>query len=103
MHGLIGTKTGHLLLYNLTSGQVLDEIAAHDDAIWSIDIRPDGKGFVTGSADKQVKFWEFELEKSQTINLAEGQSEEEKDDEDDDGNNSDSSDSSSSTSSSSSS
>ena len=61
MHALIGTKTGHLLLFNLSSGQVLSDIAAHDDALWSIDVRPDGKGFVTGSADKQVKFWEFDM------------------------------------------
>lgn len=27
--------------------------------IWSIAIRPDGKGLVTGSGDKDIKFWEF--------------------------------------------
>uniref|UniRef100_A0A7S2WFX4 Small-subunit processome Utp12 domain-containing protein n=1 Tax=Mucochytrium quahogii TaxID=96639 RepID=A0A7S2WFX4_9STRA len=61
VHAIIGTKSGHLVLYNLASGEVLSDIEAHEDAIWSIDIRPDGKGFVTGSADKQVKFWEFDL------------------------------------------
>lgn len=30
-------------------------------AIWSIAIRPDGKGFMTGSADKTVKFWNFQV------------------------------------------
>ena len=33
----------------------------HESAIWSLDIQPDNHGFVTGGADKTVKFWEFEL------------------------------------------
>jgi len=28
-------------------------------AIWAVALRPDGKGFCTGGADKMVKFWEF--------------------------------------------
>lgn len=30
-------------------------------AIWSMAVRPDGKGFVTGSADKTVKFWDVSV------------------------------------------
>lgn len=30
-------------------------------AIWSVCVRPDDRGMVTGSADKTVKFWDFEL------------------------------------------
>jgi U3 small nucleolar RNA-associated protein 12 len=33
----------------------------HEGAIWSIAIRPDGKGCATGSADKSVRFWDFDL------------------------------------------
>ena len=29
--------------------------------MWSISLRPDGLGLVTGSADKTCKFWDFDL------------------------------------------
>lgn len=35
-------------------------IQAHEGAVWSLHVRPDGKALVTGSADKDIKFWEFE-------------------------------------------
>jgi U3 small nucleolar RNA-associated protein 12 len=31
---------------------------AHEGAVWSIAMLPDNTGFVTGSADKTVKFWQ---------------------------------------------
>lgn len=34
---------------------------AHTGAIWGLDIRPDKTGLVSGGADKDVKFWAFEL------------------------------------------
>lgn len=34
---------------------------AHEGAVWSVCVAPDKRGFVTGSADHHVKFWEFEL------------------------------------------
>ncbi|XP_031230831.1 WD repeat-containing protein 3 isoform X1 [Mastomys coucha] len=58
---VIGTKTGNLQLYDLASGNLLETIAAHDGALWSMSLSPDQRGFVTGGADKTVKFWDFEL------------------------------------------
>ncbi|EGW05814.1 WD repeat-containing protein 3 [Cricetulus griseus] len=58
---VIGTKTGNLQLYDLASGNLLETIAAHDGALWSMSLSPDQRGFVTGGADKAVKFWDFEL------------------------------------------
>ncbi|VEU23449.1 DEKNAAC104492 [Brettanomyces naardenensis] len=62
---VIGTKEGHLQLLDLASSAVLDSIEdAHDGkAIWSIDLTPDGKTILTGSADKTVKFWEIKVSK----------------------------------------
>jgi len=34
---------------------------AHTGAVWSVCVRPDGKGFMTGGADKLVKFWDFSI------------------------------------------
>ncbi|MBW0475771.1 hypothetical protein O181_015486 [Austropuccinia psidii MF-1] len=58
-HILVGTKAGQLMLYELSSSTLLESYNAHTQSIWSLDIRPDGKAFVTGSADKSVKFWNF--------------------------------------------
>nr|XP_054322940.1 WD repeat-containing protein 3 isoform X1 [Pongo pygmaeus] len=62
---VIGTKTGKLQLYDLASGNLLETIDAHDGALWSMSLSPDQRGFVTGGADKSVKFWDFELVKDE--------------------------------------
>ena len=28
-------------------------------AVWSVCVRPDGKGFMSGGADQRVTFWDF--------------------------------------------
>ncbi|CAN0472976.1 unnamed protein product, partial [Ectocarpus sp. 8 AP-2014] len=53
-HLLVGTKEGNLQVVDLGSGEMIQDYAAHEKAIWSIDLRPDGKGLVSGSADRQV-------------------------------------------------
>ncbi|NXC90986.1 WDR3 protein, partial [Cercotrichas coryphoeus] len=63
---IIGTKTGKLQLYDLASGSLIETLDAHDGAVWSIALSPDQHGFVTGGADKCVKFWEFELVKDKS-------------------------------------
>ncbi|NXX91484.1 WDR3 protein, partial [Centropus bengalensis] len=62
---IVGTKTGKLQLYDLASGSLMEALNAHDGAVWSIVLSPDQHGFVTGGADKCVKFWEFEFVKDQ--------------------------------------
>lgn len=62
---IVGTRDGQLQLFDLaTSTQIANIDNAHDAAIWSLDITSDGKRLVTGSADKTIKFWNFQLEKS---------------------------------------
>eukprot|EP00053_Salpingoeca_punica_P016262 m.152757 g.152757 ORF g.152757 m.152757 type:complete len:480 (+) comp16922_c0_seq3:1287-2726(+) len=61
-HALIGTKAGTLLLFDLASGNLVESHEAHAKELWTIAMQPDKRGFVTGSADHSVKFWEFELE-----------------------------------------
>lgn len=58
---LLGTKSGELELFDLASSSLIESIKAHEGPIWSLQVRPDRKGVVTGSADKQVKFWDFDL------------------------------------------
>lgn len=58
-HILVGTKRGMLMIYELSSSTLVATIEAHSGPIWSLDLRPDSKGFVTGSGDKSIKFWTF--------------------------------------------
>jgi hypothetical protein len=56
----IGTKSGEILIYDLASSTLIETVKAHSSTVWSLHVRPDEQVLVTGSADKEVKFWEFE-------------------------------------------
>jgi WD40 repeat protein len=56
----IGTKTGEILIYDLASSSLIQTVQAHTATVWSLHVRADEKALVSGSADKDVKFWEFE-------------------------------------------
>lgn len=60
-HLLVGTKEGRLQILDLSSGDMLRDYEGHEGAVWSLDVSPDGKSMCTGSADGQVKFWDYEL------------------------------------------
>ena len=56
----VGTKSGEILVYDIASSSLLESITAHTATVWSMHVRADGQALVTGSADKDVKFWDFE-------------------------------------------
>lgn len=58
---LVGTKTGELELYDISTSTLVEKIQAHDGAIWTLAVHPDGRSVVTGSADKSAKFWKFDV------------------------------------------
>ncbi|XP_062586296.1 WD repeat-containing protein 3-like [Saccostrea cucullata] len=60
-HIIIGTKSGKLQIFDVGSGGLLEEKEAHTGAVWSLCMSPDRRGIATGSADKSVNFWNFEL------------------------------------------
>ncbi|KAK7061634.1 WD-repeat-containing protein [Favolaschia claudopus] len=57
----VGTKTGEILIYDLASSSLIETIQAHTGTVWSLQVRHDQQALVSGSADKDVKFWDFEL------------------------------------------
>ena len=61
MQILVGTKTGEIQLFDIAASVCLATVKAHTAEVWSISIRPDKRKFMSGSADKEVKFWEFDL------------------------------------------
>ena len=56
-----GTKTGELELFDLSSGSMIERVKAHEGAIWSLQVKPEKTGMVSGSQDKKLKFWDFRL------------------------------------------
>ncbi|KAL7594219.1 hypothetical protein Lser_V15G28362 [Lactuca serriola] len=69
---VIGTKSGNLEIIDVRSGTLVEVVKAHTGAIQSIVATSDGGGFVTGSSDHDVKFWEYETTKIQgqdSVNL----------------------------------
>ncbi|KAL7749168.1 beta transducin [Sorochytrium milnesiophthora] len=60
---LVGTKAGDIEIFSLGSSTLIDSVKAHEGAVWSMDVRPDKRGLISGSADKDVKFWDFAMVK----------------------------------------
>eukprot|EP00249_Psilotum_nudum_P021026 c27942_g1_i2 orf=1058-3220(-) len=60
-HGIVGTKGGTLEIFDIGAGERIKVVEAHSGAVWSIAPMPDGNGFISGSADHDVRFWEYEL------------------------------------------
>ncbi|KIK65368.1 hypothetical protein GYMLUDRAFT_70477 [Collybiopsis luxurians FD-317 M1] len=71
-HIVVGTKSGELLVYDVASSSLIETIKAHTATVWSLHLRADGQALVTGSADKDVKFWEFERKDAAEDNMQSG-------------------------------
>ncbi len=87
---VLGTKVGTCDIIDTASGMCIQSIPkAHRSfenseasqnengessengaAIWTVAMRPDGRGFSTGGADKFVKFWEFQGEEEEEEGFA---------------------------------
>jgi WD40 repeat protein len=52
------TQEGAIEVFDLGAAERVHSEAAHEGAVWSLAALPDKSGFISGSADKTVKFWE---------------------------------------------
>jgi WD40 repeat protein len=59
---LAGTHNGTVCMWDVSTGQLLEQIWGHDHRVSSVCFTPDGCGFVTTSWDKTIKFWKFDLD-----------------------------------------
>ncbi|XP_059667557.1 uncharacterized protein LOC132312981 isoform X2 [Cornus florida] len=59
-YAIVGTKGGSLEIVDVQSGTCMEVVEAHGGAVQSIVATPDENGFVTGSTDHDVKFWEYQ-------------------------------------------
>ncbi|PCH41262.1 WD-repeat-containing protein [Wolfiporia cocos MD-104 SS10] len=64
----VGTKSGEILIYDVASSSLIETVKAHTATVWSIHVRADGEALVSGSADKDVKFWELEKKQADSDN-----------------------------------
>lgn len=60
-YGLVGTKGGKLEVIDIGSGTCIEAVEAHGGSIRTIAAIPNENSFVTGSADHEVKFWEYRV------------------------------------------
>ncbi|KAL3839717.1 hypothetical protein ACJIZ3_024308 [Penstemon smallii] len=57
-YAVVGTKSGTLEIIDVPSGTCVEVVEAHGGSVQSIAATADG--FVTGSTDHDVKFWEYQ-------------------------------------------
>jgi U3 small nucleolar RNA-associated protein 12 len=60
-YAFVGTKSGKIEVIDIGSGTCIDTLEAHGGPVRSIAALPNENGFVTGSADHDVKFWEYQI------------------------------------------
>ena len=58
---LLGTKGGEVEVWDIGTSTLIETVPAHDGAVWTMAVQPDGKGVVTGGADKTTRFWRFDV------------------------------------------
>ncbi|KAA0174006.1 hypothetical protein FNF27_04567 [Cafeteria roenbergensis] len=72
-HAVVGTKEGAVQVFDLASGDMIeDHQDAHEGAVYALDVRADGRGVATGSADKAVKLWEIDTATAGSAAVAAG-------------------------------
>lgn len=54
-------------MYDIAASSLVDTVKAHSNTLWSMQVRSDEQVLVTGSADKDVKFWELKQETSENV------------------------------------
>ncbi|PSS04617.1 WD repeat-containing protein [Actinidia chinensis var. chinensis] len=59
-YAVVGTKAGTIEIIDVSSGTCVEVVEAHGGSVQSIAALPDGNGFVSGSADHDVKFWDYQ-------------------------------------------
>ncbi|KAH7328863.1 hypothetical protein B0I35DRAFT_404160 [Stachybotrys elegans] len=64
---VVGTKSGELQIFDVASAALLDSVQAHDGSVWSLQVHPDGRSVVSGSADKSAKFWDFKIVQEEVL------------------------------------
>ncbi|KIM86312.1 hypothetical protein PILCRDRAFT_39554, partial [Piloderma croceum F 1598] len=49
---------GVVRIWDVATGGLLECLRGHRDSVYSIAFTPDGKGLISGSLDKTLKYWD---------------------------------------------
>lgn len=60
-------QEGTIELVDVGACTVIHSEKAHSGAVWSLALLPDKSGFVSGSADKTIKFWTWTVTAIQQV------------------------------------
>ncbi|WCJ34441.1 transducin family protein / WD-40 repeat family protein [Euphorbia peplus] len=60
-YALVGTKDGKVEIIDIGSGTCIEVVEAHGGSVRAIVPIPNENVFITGSADHDVKFWEYQV------------------------------------------
>jgi ribosome assembly protein 4 len=52
-----GSKDTTLKIWNVRSGKMVTDLAAHEDEVYAVDWAPDGQLVGSGGKDKAVRTW----------------------------------------------
>lgn len=58
---VVGNEDGELEVFDIESSRLIQTVKAHNGAVRTMHVHPDGKSLATGSADKSAKFFNFEV------------------------------------------
>ena len=58
---VVGNRNGEVEIFDIASSTLIDTVKAHEGPVWTMHVHPDGRSIATGSADKSVKFFNFEV------------------------------------------
>ena len=58
---IVGNRNGELEIFDIASSALIETVKAHESPVWTLHVHPDGRSIATGSADKSVKFFNFEV------------------------------------------
>ncbi|KAE8720366.1 phosphatidylinositol-4-phosphate 5-kinase family protein [Hibiscus syriacus] len=65
-YAMVGTKDGKIEIIDIGSG-TSSEVEAHSGSVRAIATVSNENGFVTGSADHDVKFWEYQIKQKPVV------------------------------------
>ncbi len=64
---IVGTRGGVILVVNLITARIVWSSIAHSNSsVWSLSLSPDEGGIASGASDNLVKFWDFQLNSTQS-------------------------------------
>lgn len=57
----VGSGDTIVCIWDVATGTLLEQLQGHKDSVYSVAFTSDGKGLVSGSLDKSVKYWDVSV------------------------------------------